>query len=291
MTYIILVNYNGFQDTKECVHSILEGDNCNSHIVIVDNGSTDESVQQLQEICSERVTLLCAEKNLGFSGGNNLGIQYAMEQGAEYVMLLNNDTVVTTSFMKPMLETVRKYNNKAAVTCKIKYFHDAQKLWYAGGYFDKWTSRTTHRGINEIDQGQYDVSEEVSFVSGCCVLLPVEMIQHIGLMAEDYFLYCEDTEYCCRITANGYQLVYEPAGCIYHKVSSSTGRTSDATTYYNVRNKQYLIDEYIVLRRRVLAKAYTFLENTKRIISKEYSYKAVKQANLDYRRGVVGKMK
>ena len=285
---VILVNYNGAQDTIECVQSLSAITYPNYEVIVVDNASTDDSTAVLQAAELPNTVLLCSSENLGFSGGNNVGIRYALEQGTDYILLLNNDTVVAKNFLEPMLEAARQYNNHAAITCKMKYYYKPEKLWYAGGSFSYRTGRTSHWGINKIDRGQYDRQKEVTFVSGCCIMIPERIIRNIGLMAEEYFLYCEDVEYCCRITKYGYKMIYEPLSCIFHKVNASTGKGSNRVTYYTVRNKKYLLKTYTKPKYRILVRFVNLLEIGKRVLTKEYSLPVVRLALSDARNGVFG---
>lgn len=267
---IILVNYNGYKDTIECLLSLRKIAYTNYEVIVVDNASTNESVREINNILCDGEVLIVAQNNDGFSAGNNIGIRYALEHQAVYCLLLNNDTEVQENFLTELLKTAEQYHGKAVVTSKILYFYDKNKIWYAGGTFSSVTSRTTHIGINEIDTGQYNHTMEVSFISGCCMLLPIEIINCVGLMDEDYFLYCEDLAYCCEIKKAGYKLVYEPCSLIFHKVNASTRGLSDIVVYYSVRNKLYIISNYIPWTRKMIAYTYQFIENSKRILTGEY---------------------
>jgi hypothetical protein len=287
---IIIVNYNGYIDTAECIESIQKSTYFLYQIIVVDNKSTDDSVDNLkkyQNIYS--FVLLEINDNRGFSAGNNFGIKYAIDQQFDYILLLNNDTLVDSSLLHELVKTEEIYFDKAIITSKIYYAYDKDVLWYAGGKFNKITSRTEHIGIHEIDQGQYDTEKKVSLISGCCMFFPCESVNVIGLMDEDYFLYCEDTDYGCRFVEAGFDLVYQPKAILYHKVNSSTAKMSDLICYYSVRNKLWIIHKFINTRVRFVAYMYVFLETIKRIIKKEYSFDASKKAVLDYCIGIKGK--
>ena len=287
--YVILVNYNGTEDTIQCVESLRKVNKPDFKIIIVDNGSSDNSVQEIKKITDENTILIEAGDNLGFSGGNNLGIKFAMNDDVDYVLLLNNDTLVEPDFLSIIIERAEKEKGKSVIAPKIYYAYDREHLWYAGGTFSKFTSRTTHIGINEKNSEKFDVSKKVSFMTGCCMLIPTDIIKKVGLLDEDFFLYCEDLDYSCRIVKNGYKLIYEPKAVIYHKVSASTGKVSDIYTYYMVRNKYYIIKRHIKGIYRCIAGLYSALENYKRVLSKEYSKEAVMKAKRDYKSNIVGK--
>lgn len=290
MVYIILVNYNGLKDTLECLESLTHIEYHDYKIIVVDNGSTDNSLETLRNLENDSLIVLDAGGNTGFSGGNNVGIKYAMEHNANYVLLLNNDTIVEKNFLTPLVETAKRRNDQAVITPKILYEFDKKTIWYAGGAFNKLTSRTSSFGIHEKDSGQFDREKDVSFVSGCCMLLPASVINIVGLMEEDYFLYCEDTDYCCRIQKRGIKLVYQPTSRIYHKVSASSSKVSELMSYYIIRNKLYIVKRFIDLRWKCVAYAYVFLETVKRMISGEYSRKTTIISIYHFVKGISGKI-
>ncbi len=275
---IIIVNYNGYIDTIDCLRSLRAITYSNYEVVIVDNASPNDSVDRIRDYALPKEILLQSEVNGGFSAGNNIGIRYAMEHYADYCLLLNNDTVVEGNFLDELIKTAEEYKRKAVVTSKINYYYDKTKIWYAGGTFSRLTSRTTHIGINETDNGQHDQRKEVSFISGCCMLLPIDVISDVGMMDEKFFLYCEDLAYCCEIVEGGYSLIYEPKAVIYHKVNSSTGKSSDMVTFYTVRNKLYIVDKYFAGFKKITAYSYHVLEIIKRMLTREYKTKSVFEA-------------
>ena len=188
-----------------------------------------------------------------------------MKRNAEYILLLNNDTIIGKSFFEHIIKTADHYKGKAVVTSKILYAYEPQKIWYAGGEFNNVIGRTVHSGMNRIDNQVEEGNREVSFISGCCMLTPSDIVRTVGNLNEDFFLYCEDLEYCCRIRNAGYKLIYDPAAILYHKVSASTSKVSNMVTYYTVRNKYYIIKEYIPQKYYFLARFYNWLQIRRRI--------------------------
>jgi hypothetical protein len=290
MIDIILVNYNGLEDTLACIESLKKIDRNDYEIIIVDNGSADGSLGKLKKLQLDKVIVLDSGGNLGFSGGNNMGINYALEHCSDYVLLLNNDTLVEPDFLTHMIEAEEVYENNAIITAKILYEFDRKTIWYAGGEFNFKTSRTSSCGINEIDSGKYDLMRPVTFISGCCMLIPVKAIKEVGLMEEDYFLYCEDTDYGCRFTKHGYILAYQPLSRIYHKVSATTSKLSDLMNYYIVRNKLVIIKRHVEKTYRYVAYFYVLLESFKRMVFREYNLKSVIKAYIHFVKGKTGKV-
>ncbi|AAK81009.1 hypothetical protein BJV85_000828 [Clostridium acetobutylicum] len=239
--YIILVNYNNFQDTIECVKSLRKIKNYHNYkVIIVDNDSKNDSVSKIKSFLQDCL-LIESKKNLGFAGGNNLGIKYAMKHNADYVLLLNNDTVVENDFLDKLLEVHENYGNVGIVGGKIYYYYDKNRIWYAGGKINKFTGKTKHIGVNEIDEGQYNNISITGYVTGCMMLISKGAIEKCGVMDEKYFLYYEETDWNVRIKNAGFKIMYTPLSKIYHKVSSTTGKSDLIMSYYYDRNRYYFV--------------------------------------------------
>lgn len=286
---IILVNYNGYIDTVECVKSLKDIAYDNYEIIIVDNGSAEDFLKLKKTYIEDDVIVINSGDNLGFSGGNNVGIKYAIENKTDYILLLNNDTIVESDFLNYMVDDCLNNNDNIVVANKIMYLKEKSKIWYGGGSFSSITSRTIAYGINEEDIGKCNLKMKVSFASGCCMLIPVEVIQNIGFMNEEFFLYCEDTDYCQRIQNAGYMIIYEPKSKIYHKVSASTNKITGVQTYYLVRNKLYIVKKYIKTRYKFIAYVYVMLETLKRILAGEYQGYSAFSGMQDFCKGIMGK--
>lgn len=219
---IIVLNWNNWRDTEPCLLSLRERTYTDSTVVLVDNGSTDGSVQAAQQHFPE-VVVLPLERNLGFSAGNNVGMRWAQEQGFDAVCLLNNDTTVAPDFLEPLVETLRRDRSIGATGPKIYYYSDPTLLWYAGGFIDLYRFRIWHRGIRERDSGQYDTPAEVDYLTGCCILLPCNTLEQAGLLDEGFHAYGEDCDWCRRIREQDLRLVYVPESKVWHKVSATSG--------------------------------------------------------------------
>ena len=235
---VILVNYNGKEYNDKCIASIL-GSSISGQIqiVVVDNASTDDSLAMLQKKwgANEQVSILTLDENYGFSKANNEGIRWAMEQGIEYFLLLNNDTEIEPDTIEHMLSC--QQGKKAIVVPKVLYADKRDTIWCTGGSFSPIVRKSIQRGLNQIDRGQYDVSEECQFANGCAMLLSKEIINKIGFLDERFFLYYEDTEYSMRATENSIKIWYCAEAVVYHKVNGSTkGNEKPANAYYISRN-------------------------------------------------------
>lgn len=289
--FIVLVNYNSASDTLECVESIHKNDYTNYEIIIVDNKSTDKSCSQLQ-VNNYRYVLIEANENNGFSAGNNIGIQYAMAHNAEYIVLLNNDTLVSHDFLTKIIGYQLEHEECAVAIGKIFYASNRNKIWYAGGAVNPITTRTIHYDFGKQNSHSMNKTpQQVSFATGCYMSIRRSVIEQVGMLDEDYFLYDEDTDYSLRLLANDLRIVYVPASIIYHKVSASTGNGSDLSQYYQVRNHFLLIKKNIKFPYSGIAKSYTILFLIKRVLKNELKLKNVFQGTFAYLRGEVGRKK
>ena len=277
---VVIVNYNGYKDTEECLASLRKVKTPNMYVIIVDNGSTDDSTNRLKEfVIEEKEHLICVEDNLGFSGGNNIGIRYAIDKGAEYVCLLNNDTVVDPNFLDKMLD---KADNNSVVYGTIRFFSNPDRVWFAGGNYNRWTGRTVHFGYNQNDAKIEELREKQNFVTGCLLLMPTYVIEKIGMLPEHYFLYYEDTEYSLRLIENGVGMKYAREAIIYHKVSASTQKMPDKMMYYTIRNSLLVICEHEKGIRKIVSYMCVTARNIKRMIKGEYNIKVVMEAYRDF---------
>jgi GT2 family glycosyltransferase len=237
---IVLVNLNSYNDTSICIKSLRSITYPNVEIIVVDNGSKDDSGSQLREKYPG-VTHLRSEENLGFTGGNNLGIQYGLLAGCEHILLLNNDTIVTSGFLEPLVEQLEKNWKIAAVGGKIYYAPSVRNgakdvLWYAGSY-RKWHSGFSHYGIEAKDRGQYNSAKEVPYACGCLMLMRGSVIKEIGMLSDEYFIYWEEADWCERARKAGYISYYEPKSVIYHNFKSShLGKETPFYNYLQSRN-------------------------------------------------------
>nr|WP_294682093.1 glycosyltransferase family 2 protein [uncultured Anaerotignum sp.] len=230
--YIILLNYRGFEDTSSCIDSLHQIDYPSYEVVVVDNCSNDGSYEQLREKYSDCIFLL-APGNDGFSAGNNIGIHYALDHGADYVLMLNNDTVVKPDFLTRMMESV---NEDTVVTPTIYYYDEPRKIWYADGKIN-FNRCTVSNGSDQ--KGKY-----CNYASGCCLLMSRKVLETVGDWAEEYFMYYEDMDYSLRIIQSGFKIYYENTAVVYHKAGRSAGKKSKLSIYYNVRNRLYIIQKF-----------------------------------------------
>lgn len=288
MVAIIIVNFNGFEDTIECVKSILKSDYKDYRIVLVDNGSADADTIKANEFLNNNCHVILSPTNTGFSGGNNLGIKYAKENmKPDYFLLLNNDTIIEAQTLSNLLETTQNMENCGAATGRILYYSAKNVLWSAGGKFDFKTGIADQPALGKANSAVYSGVHETTFCTGCVMMIPYEVIEKVGYLDESYFLYAEDTDYCCRLMNMGYKLYYCGDAIIYHKVSASTGRSSDMSQYYNVRNNFYIIKNYSSMPLYGYAKRWYRM--LKLIIRRELTPRNAVIGYRDFKNGVKGR--
>jgi GT2 family glycosyltransferase len=247
---VIILNWNRFRDTAECLDSVFGIRYPNYSVVVVDNGSDDDSPARIER-AFDRVRLIRNEDNLGYAEGNNVGIRHALESGAEYVWLLNNDTVVAPDALVAMVALAQSDPGIGIVGSKIYYFDRPETLWFAGATIDWKRAISVHTGRLEKDTGQYETEKEVDRVTGCSMLVRREVLEDVGLFDEKFFLYAEEVDLCVRARNKGFRNFYAPKSIVYHKVSASTGEDSvPVYAYYNTRNFLYLIWKNVPFPRR-----------------------------------------
>ncbi len=236
---IVVLNWNGLHDTLVCLESLKAVDYKSFDIILVDNASTDGSPEKLREMAKQnpKINLVFNSKNLGFSGGVNVGIRKALDKKADYVLLLNNDTCVNTSFLTHLVRVALSNPSVGIVGPKVYYDGQDRVLYCAGSRVIKTLGQPLMRGLGQMDHGQYDKQEEVGFISGCCLLIKKEVIEKIGLLDEDYFAFFEDLDWNIRAQQAGYQLVYVPSSVIWHKGSNTIGLKSPAYYFLHARNR------------------------------------------------------
>jgi hypothetical protein len=288
---VILVNFNGVNDTLECISSLKNSTYKDFEIIVVDNCSTDNSVERL--VAAKKnysFTLLQSNENKGFSAGNNIGIQYALEKGAQYFWLLNNDTVVENDCLEKLLMPF-KLSAKCGLTIgKIFYEKNRDTIWYAGGALNQLTSRTEHWHYMDKDNKRINEVCKVTFATGCCMCISKELIQTVGLLDESYFLYEEDAEYCCRVNKSVFEMIFTPDAHIYHKVSASTGTASPMSQYYTIRNKYYLIHQHFKGLNRIVAYFYITLQLLYRCVKGESEFRYFKKGVQSFLNSEMGKV-
>jgi hypothetical protein len=233
---IITINYNGLNDTCALIESIPFNDNM--EVIVVDNASTND---EASEICQRfpYVKTIKSDKNLGFAGGNNLGIKAAK---GKYLYIINNDTIFKDFNVQALIDRLELSKTIGIVCPKIRFAWSNNPIQFAGYTpLSRITVRNQAIGFGEEDYGQYDKAHPTPYAHGAAMLIKREAIEKVDLMPECYFLYYEELDWSMMFTRAGYEIWYEPASTIYHKESQSTGQNSSLRTYYITRNRLLLV--------------------------------------------------
>jgi GT2 family glycosyltransferase len=231
---IITINYNGFKDTSELIDSLQTHVSLSYEIIVVDNASKINEAKLLQKKYSHIIAIR-SEKNLGFSGGNNLGISKAK---GKYIFLLNNDTFIEEDTFHYLIEKLDSSPKTGAVSPKIKFAFSPRKIQFAGYIpLGRITLRNDLIGFGGADNEQFDTPIRTPYCHGAAMMVKKEVIEKVGYMSEIYFLYYEELDWSTQIRKAGYELWYEPRCTIFHKESQSTGQQSYLRTFYLTRNR------------------------------------------------------
>ena len=301
---IIILNWNGWEDTIECLESLYRITYPNYDVIVADNGSEDKSVQKIREYCEGKINveskffkyssenkpikiieytregaeagggrekeivdlpsnrkliIIKNEKNYGFAEGNNIGMRYALKAlNSDYVLLLNNDTVVEPNFLSELIHVIKADYTIGIAGPKFYYYNNPQQLEFIKAKIDLWRGRNICVGGGEIDYGQYDDIEETDIVRGACILIKRETLVKIGFLDSSFFSYFEETDLCLRAKRAGYQIIYCPKAKIWHKGSSTAGKVAGFVQYHLARNRFWFMKKHSTRKQYFLFLLYFF---------------------------------
>ena len=233
---IIVVNWNLPQETLACVHSLSKSSYRNFEVVLVDNASSDNSVGWFNKELSQAV-LLTSPVNLGYAGGNNIGIRYALQHQADYILLLNNDTEVHSNLLEKMLWAAQKEPGVGILGPAVYYFDDPNRIWGLGSRHKWWSPIPIDVGRNQVNKGRFKEFLEVDYVTGCAMWIKATVFFQIGFLDESFFMYYEDAEFCHRARRAGNRIGVVPGATVFHKVSQSSRSFRGKALYYQTRNR------------------------------------------------------
>lgn len=222
LVYVIILNWNGEEDTLQCLRSLQEMDYPRYHALVVDNASEDGSPEAIRA-AFPAVELLVNPRNLGFAAGNNEGIRHALQRGADYVFLLNNDTLVERTVLAELVRACQADPQVGLASPKVCYLDRPRVIYYAGARRGWLPLLPRLIGTGEEDHGQYPQVQEVDYVWGQAMFIRRGALERVGLLDPRFFMYYEDIDYCLRAKQAGYKIVCVPAAAVWHKVAAGTG--------------------------------------------------------------------
>ena len=235
---IVVLAWNQCDVTLACLDSlsVLNYPANRPEIILVDNGSTDDTTRAVQASCPS-VSVLTNKENLGYAGGNNVGLRHALVQDADYVCILNNDVRVSPDFLAPLLAACQSRPDVGIATPLVAEAVDSQKIWALGSAVNWKTAEVTRLHAGEpVSVWQFGAPLEVDVASGTAMLVSRQVLEQVGLLDEAFYLYYEETDWCLRARRAGYRILAVPSSVVWHKVSATLGQTSPVIDYYMVRN-------------------------------------------------------
>lgn len=255
---LIVLTWNQRDVTLDCLASLagLDYPTERLQIVIVDNGSTDGTAQAIRARYPT-VVVLENGQNLGFAEGNNVGIRHALQAGADYVVLLNNDTTVDPAMLRELLTAIESDPTIGIVGPKMLYFDQPDVIWCAGNAINWRTGATVRLEGDQPDSQMDEAPREVDFITACAICIRREVIEQIGLLDPRFFIYYEEADWCARARLAGWRVIYVPRARLWHKVSAAMGVAMPATAYYMSRNVLLFLakNQHGLARLRSIARA------------------------------------
>lgn len=292
---VITVNYNTAEETKAFLASLrkVKTPGISLEIIVIDNGS-----KKILELSDKNIILIRLNDNTGFTGGYSTGIKKALDNGADYILIVNNDTILDPDLIVELKKALEEDKHRGIAVPKIyfapghEYHKDRYKkdeigkvFWYAGGFMDWNNVQSVHRGVDEVDHGQYDIPEEVGFATGCCMMFRRDVLEQIGLFDEKYFLYFEDADINQRVKKHGFTVFYVPSAILFHLNASSSGGVEKENTlqdYFITRNQMLFGMMYAPFRAKL-----ALIKQSLRLLVKGRNMQ--KRAITDYYLGRFGK--
>ena len=242
---IVTVTYNS-REVLEDFLSAIEGQSFKDFVLyVIDSGSADETIPYLASRLPANAFLIENKSNVGFAAGTNQGIRAALQDGCSAVLVMNNDVVFGPELIGQLVHSITR--NRCGMTTPMMYFHTPSNLiWAAGGYFKPLRGYLNcHRGMRQVDVGQYEMEIPVTFAPLCCVLIRREVFDRVGILDERFFTYAEDADFMFRCMKDNISLWYVPEAKLWHKVSSLTGELSDFMIRYSIRGRIYFLHKHL----------------------------------------------
>lgn len=283
---IIVLNWNGKEKTLSCLKSLekITTTQAQVQVLVIDNNSTDDSVSQIKKDFPH-LELLVNDQNYGYSGGNNVGIQKLLNKDTDWVLLLNNDTVVEPDFLDNLLKFATSRDKIGIVGPMLKFKRGFEVFYDLGGSVNPLFGRTSHREVSLVSN---EPPRRADYVSGACMLIHRSVFDKIGLLDEDYFFGFEDVDFCLTAQENGFEVYCVPTSLVEHQISASFGQTSPLKIYYMVRNNLRFVYKKFIFPKNIIGYFYILVLSFKIFLNSARFYQAIIHAWLDFLRGKFG---
>jgi hypothetical protein len=253
---IIVLNWNGCDDTLRCLSSLTQLDYSSYSIMVVDNCSTDNSVAAIRAAYPQ-IEVVTTDDNLGYVGGNNLGMEIALKRGTDLIFLLNNDTLIDPSCVSDLVQTLQSYPNIGVIGPMVYTWDNQLIVSSAGGQIDWRNADAINVGIGQLDRGQFP-ARAVDFINGCGLMITREAIERVGMLDPKFFMYWEETDWCQRIKRAGFGVRFEPRARMKHKAPINVEELGPTTLYYMTRNRFLFFARHTPLTKKPLTLARAF---------------------------------
>lgn len=274
---VVILNYKVADLAIKAIKSVQKSSYKHIQIYAVDNNSGDSFEEQAKKF--DDVTFIQTGDNLGFTGGNNIGIKKALSEECDWVFILNPDAEVTKDAIEILVERAKEHDAHI-VNPKI-YFSGTKKIWFAGKKFDQLNVLGSHRGVDEEDTGKYDKEEEMEDGNGAALLIHKSVFEKVGFLDDNYFLYYEESDFCYRARRAGFKIMYIPSAVVYHENAKSTGLGSPLQDYFITRNRMLFASKFLPFRTRFALIREAFRTS--------FKYPTRRLALMDYLMGRFGK--
>jgi GT2 family glycosyltransferase len=243
---VVILNFKVKEATLNCIESVKKSSWKNLEIIVVDNNSGDGLEEAIKKVSG--INFIQTGSNLGYTGGNNIGIKQAVKMGAGYVFVLNADTLIENKTVENLVKAAE--DDRVGIVGPKILFPDKETVWFAGGIFDTANVLGSHRGVDEKDQGQYETLTEIDYATGGAMFVKSDVFEKIGFFDDHYFLYYEDSDFCFRARKAGFKIVYQPKAVVLHHNAQSTGLGSPLQDYFITRNRMLFAFKFLPFRTR-----------------------------------------
>jgi GT2 family glycosyltransferase len=263
---VVVLNWNGAADTLTCLNSLAALTYPDFNVVVVDNGSTDDSLARLGPyIAPYPLTLLETGRNLGYAGGNNVGTRHALEHGADFVLVLNNDTTVAPDLLERLVESAQRNPDAGVFSARIMYFDEPERVWFDGARWNPSNLRLEWPGQGEDESSLGTADHDTDYACGAALFFRADVARQIGLLDESFFLVWEEVDWSFRARKAGSRNIVVPAAKVWHKIGVSFGsESSPLRTYFSIRNELLWFSRHASLTARLRL----WMKNLRRLIPK-----------------------